>query len=226
MIVVIPKVLSESEAILCRQRLEKADWRDGRQTAGPLAAMVKKNRQLADDDPLATEIGALLLSRLASTNLFVSAALPQKVVPPRFNLYVDQAYYGDHIDSAVFAVPGSSDRIRADLSATLFLSNPDEYDGGELTVAGEFALNRIKLPAGHMVLYSSGAVHRVEPVTRGARFAAFFWIQSLVREKERRSVLFELDDTIQSLTAETPGNPAIGRLTSIYHNLLRDWAIA
>lgn len=146
-------------------------------------------------------------------------------MPPRFNLYAGDASYGDHIDSAVFGVPDTPIRIRADMSATLFLSDPDEYDGGELTVMGEFAPHQVKLPAGHMVLYSSGAVHHVEPVTRGARFAAFFWIQSHVRENDRRSMLLELDDTIQALAAETPDNPAVARLTGLYHNLLRDWAV-
>ncbi|QGM97549.1 Fe2+-dependent dioxygenase [Methylocystis parvus] len=225
MIVVIPDVLSVAEARRCVEKLEKADWREGRYTAGPLAARVKDNLQLADDDPLATEIGVLLLERLAVMSRFVAAALPLKVVPPRFNLYASDASYGDHIDSAVFGVPDTSIRIRADMSATLFLSDPDEYDGGELTVMGEFAPHQVKLPAGHMVLYSSGAVHHVEPVTRGARFAAFFWIQSLVRENDRRSMLLELDDTIQALAADTPDNPAVARLTGLYHNLLRDWAV-
>ncbi len=146
-------------------------------------------------------------------------------MPPRFNRYAGGGQYGGHIDSAVFGAPDTPIRIRADMSATLFLSDPAEYDGGELTVMGEFAPHQIKLPAGHLALYSSGAVHHVEPVTRGARLAAFFWIQSLVRENSRRGMLLELDDTIQSLAAETPNSPAVARLTGLYHNLLRDWAV-
>lgn len=224
MIVVIPEVLSFKEAQHCRQKLEEARWHEGRYTAGPLAARVKNNQQLADDDPLGAEIGALLLDRLAATNRFVAAALPLRVVPPRFNRYAGGGLYGDHIDSAIFGIPDSPTRIRADLSATLFLSNPDDYDGGELTVQGEFAPHQVKLPAGHMVLYSSGAVHHVAPVTRGARFAAFFWIQSLVREDKRRSILLELDETIQELTAEQPDSLFVSRLAGLYHNLLREWA--
>lgn len=225
MIVVIPEVLSVKEAQRCRQKLEEAEWREGRYTAGPLAARVKNNQQLADDDPLGAEIGAQLLDRLAMTSRFVAAALPLRVVPPRFNRYSGGGLYGDHIDSAIFGIPNSPMRIRADLSATLFLSNCDEYEGGELTVQGEFAPHQVKLPAGHMVLYSSGAVHHVEPVTRGARFAAFFWIQSLVREDKRRSMLLELDDTIQELTVEQPDSPVVPRLAGLYHNLLREWAV-
>ncbi|MCX7899543.1 MAG: Fe2+-dependent dioxygenase [Methylocystis sp.] len=225
MIVVVPDALSAAEARQCVERLEGANWREGYLTAGPLAAPVKRNRQLADNDPLGAELGAKILERLGATSRFVAAALPLRIVPPRFNLYAEDAYYGDHIDSAVFRVPDTPLQVRADLSATLFLSDPDDYDGGELCVMGEFAWHRVKLPAGHLALYASGAVHHVKPVTRGVRISSFFWVQSLVREDARRSILLELDDTIQTLVSETPDNPAIARLTGLYHNLLREWAV-
>jgi PKHD-type hydroxylase len=224
MMVAIPDVLTATEARRCRRMLEKANWGEGRRTAGALAARVKQNEQLADGDPLVAELGSFLLERLAVAGRFVAAALPAKVVPPRFNRYADDGFYGDHVDGAVFVVPDTSVRIRGDLSATLFLSDPGDYDGGELTVQGEFAPHRVKLPAGHMILYSSGAVHHVAPVTRGARYAAFFWMQSLVREDHRRRMLLELDDTIQALAAQEPEASAVTRLTALYHNLLRDWA--
>jgi PKHD-type hydroxylase len=224
MMIEIPGVLTADEARRCREMLEQATWHDGRDTAGHLASRVKRNDQLADDDPSAVKLGGELLARLGATPRFVSAALPLKVLPPRFNRYVGSGTYGDHIDNAIFSVPGSGQRIRGDLSATLFFSEPDEYDGGELVIQGDFSSHEVKLPAGHMVLYPASTVHRVLPVTRGARLAAFFWIQSLVREGHRRAMLFEFDNTIQALAAETPDNPAVVRLTGLYHNLLRDWA--
>jgi PKHD-type hydroxylase len=226
MMVEIPEVLTPAEARRCREMLEKADWRDGRLTAGSVAARVKHNEQLADSDPLAVQIGSSILERLGAVGRFVAAALPLKVLPPRFNRYMgSSSSYGDHIDNAVFSVPGTPHRIRGDLSATLFLSEPDSYDGGELTIQGEFARHQVKLPAGHMILYPASTFHQVTPVSRGARFGAFFWIQSLVREDNRRAMLLELDDTIQALATESPESPAVARLTGLYHNLLRDWAV-
>jgi PKHD-type hydroxylase len=225
MMLEIPDVLTPEEARHGRELLEKANWRDGRDTAGHLAARVKANQQLADDDPLAVQLSSFLLERLGAVDRFVAAALPLKVLPPRFNRYVGSGSYGDHVDNAIFGVPGTPHRIRGDMSATLFFSDADQYDGGELVIQGEFDRHRVKLPAGHMILYPAGTLHQVTPVTRGARLAAFFWIQSLVREDNRRGMLLELDDTIQTLALETPDSPAVVRLTALYHNLLRDWAV-
>lgn len=224
MILAIPAVLSPQEVCVFRQDLEGASWRDGRATAGSVAERVKANQQLADDDPVAARLGGLILERLAHNERFIAGALPLKVLPPRFNRYADGGTYGGHVDAAVFSVPGSPHRLRSDLSATLFLSEPDDYDGGELMIEGEFGASAIKLPAGHLALYSARTLHRVTPVTRGARLAAFFWIESLVREGERREMLLELDDAIRALRIDTPDHPSVVRLTGLYHNLLRAWA--
>lgn len=220
----IADVLSPEQVRQCRSALDQASWQDGRQTAGHQAVQVKTNQQLAQDDPLCQQLGDFVLAQLAQHPRFMAAALPLKVVPPRFNRYADTGHYGDHIDNAVFSVPGTAHRIRADLSATLFFSEPDEYEGGELVVQDHFGSHRAKLPAGHLLLYPSGSLHRVEPVTGGARLAAFFWIQSLVREDTQRSVLLELDDSIQALRREVPDSPELVRLTGIYHNLVRQWS--
>jgi len=225
MMVEIPGVLTPDEVKQFRTRLEAADWRDGRHTAGHVAARVKANEQLAQDDPLAVQLGSFILERLGLVSRFVAAALPLKVLPPRFNRYTGAGSYGDHIDNAIFSVPGTPVRIRGDLSATLFISDVDEYDGGELIIQGEFARHSVKLRAGHMILYPASTLHQVTPVTRGARLGAFFWIQSLVREDNRRAMLLELDDTIQGIAAQTPDSPAVVRLTGLYHNLLRDWTV-
>lgn len=220
MMLEIPDLLTPAQLQQCRSALQQAQWQDGRHTAGHLAVSAKANQQLAQDDPLAQQLGEFILAQLGRHPRLMAAALPLKVLPPRFNRYSDGGTYGDHIDSAVFSVPGTPHRIRADLSATLFFSDPDEYDGGELVVQDK----RIKLPAGHLVLYSSGSLHRVEPVTRGARLASFFWIQSLVRQDDQRSVLLELDDSIQALRQQVPDSPELVRLTGVYHNLLRQWS--
>lgn len=224
MMLTIPAILSPDEARDFRKELEAADWRDGRQTAGRLAERVKTNEQLADDDPLAARLSGLILNRLGASERFMAAALPLKVLPPRFNRYTGGGAYGGHVDGAVFSVPGTPLRVRSDLSATLFLSEPSDYDGGELAIEGEFGEVRVKAPAGHMVLYSARTVHRVTPVTRGTRIAAFFWVESMVREAERRAMLLELDDAARALGAEDPDHPVLVRLTGLYHNLLREWA--
>ena len=223
MMLSIPGVLNAEQLRQCRAALEGGNWQDGRLTAGHQAVSVKANQQLAQDDPLTRQLGDFILACLAQHPRFMAAALPLKVVPPRFNRYAEGGTYGDHIDNAVFSVPGTPHRIRADLSATLFFSEPDEYDGGELVVHDHFGSHRAKLPAGHLLLYPSGSLHRVEPVTRGARLAAFFWVQSLVREEHQRSVLLELDDSIQALREQVPDSPELVRLTGIYHNLVRQW---
>ncbi|TDR85136.1 Fe2+-dependent dioxygenase [Enterovirga rhinocerotis] len=224
MLVEIPNVLTPDEARQCREMLEKASWQDGRDTAGHIAARVKDNQQLPPDDPVGQQIGSFLLERLAGVSRFVAAALPMRVMPPRFNRHADKGTYGDHIDNAIFGVPGTSVRIRGDLSATLFLTDPADYEGGELEIQGEFARHQFKLPAGHMVLYSARTLHQVKPVTRGARIGSFFWIQSLVREDSRRAILLELDDTIQSLAGVPDNHATVSKLTGIYHNLLREWS--
>lgn len=224
MFIEIPAVFTPEETAGLRARLEQAQWHDGAGTAGHVAARAKANLQLADSDPLGREIGAAIVERLSTTPRFIAAALPHRILPPRFNRYQGGGTYGRHIDSAVFSAPGTPDRVRSDLSATLFLSDPDEYDGGELIA--EFGLLRpsVKLPAGHLLLYPANSLHQVTPVTRGTRLAAFFWIQSLVREPSRRAILLELDDSIQSLAARDAQAPEIVRLTGLYHNLLREWA--
>lgn len=224
MFIEIPAVLTSEEVAGVRSQLEKADWIDGGSTAGHIASRSKSNRQLADDDQLGTELGTGIVKRLSSMPRFIAAALPLKVLPPRFNLYADGGGYGRHIDSAVLVAPDSRERVRGDLSATLFLSEPDDYEGGELIAEFGLLQERVKLPAGHMLLYPANSLHQVTPVTRGARYAAFFWIQSLVREQDRRSMLLELDDSIQALAARDPEDPEIVRLTGLYHNLLRQWS--
>lgn len=221
---IIPDVLTPAEVSRCRELLDRAAWQDGRQTAGHIAARVKHNQQLAQDDPLAAELSAFVLEKLSANSRFMAAALPLKVLPPRFNRYSDSGTYGDHIDNAIFAVPGTGVRVRGDLSATLFLSDVDEYDGGDLLIRGELATHQVKLPAGHMILYPANTFHQVTPVTRGIRLASFFWIQSLVREGSRRAMLLDLDDTIQDIAEELPDSDALDRLTGLYHNLLREWS--
>lgn len=224
MLIEIPAVFTPVEAAGIRARLEQATWPDGRRTAGHVAARAKANRQLADDDPLGAELGAAIAERLGATARFIAAALPLRILPPRFNLYEGQGAYGRHVDAAVFSAPGSRERVRSDLSATLFLSEPDNYEGGELVAEFGSVRQPVKLPAGHLLLYPANSLHQVTPVTRGARYAAFFWVQSLVREPSRRAILLELDESIQALAARDAEDPEVVRLTGLYHNLLREWA--
>jgi PKHD-type hydroxylase len=226
MLISIENVLSQEEAQQWRGLLDVAEWMDGTRTAGTLARSAKHNLQLDDASDLAVSLGNQILRKLAVHPLFVSAALPSKIYPPKFNRYVDGGTYGVHVDSAVMHVPGSSIKVRSDLSATLFLSDPDDYDGGELEIEGAFGVQAVKLAAGDMVLYPSSSLHQVTPVTRGARVASFFWIESLVADEGRRSLLFDLDQAIQALTPGTsPGDQRLLKLTGVYHNLLRQWAI-
>jgi len=224
MLHIIPSLLSAAQIQQCRRALEQAQWSDGRATAGHIAQQTKNNLQLSADDPTASQIGNLILEALPKSPLFMTTALPFKVFPPRFNRYQDGGHYGNHVDGAVFSVPGTSHRIRSDLSATVFFSEPEDYDGGELIIEDTSSTRNVKLRAGDMVLYPSTSLHRVTAVTRGARLASFFWIQSLVRSDSQRSVLFELDLSIQQLSEEIPDSPALPRLTAVYHNLLRQWA--
>ena len=221
MLIAIPEVLSQEQVASFRTALDAGTWIDGRVTAGHQSALAKHNAQLAQDDPLSGRLGNVVLDALDGNALFVSAALPRKVFPPLFNRYAVGQSFGVHVDNAIRVVKGAGARVRTDLSATLFLSEPDEYDGGELSVEGGFGLQQVKLPAGHMVLYPASSLHRVEPVRRGARVASFFWIESMVRNEADRAVLFDLDQSIQRLA---PDHPSAIPLTGIYHNLLRRWA--
>ena len=225
MLIQIPKVLSPEQAGELNRTLEKADWSDGRETAGYLSSRVKGNEQLSERHPLALKFGDMILDRLGRNSQFMSAALPLKIVPPLFNRYRGGQAYGNHVDGGVRPVAGSSQRVRTDLSATLFLSDPADYDGGELVVEDKFGSRSIKLAAGDMVLYPGTSVHQVTPVTRGSRIAAFFWIQSMVRGNEQRALLYELDGVVQRLGG---GGAALHdealRLAGVYHNLLRFWS--
>ncbi len=220
MLLAIPDVLTAEEVLRARQVLEQADWVDGRVTAGHQSALAKDNMQLPEGSAAARELGAMVLSALEKNALFISAALPARVFPPLFNRYQGGQSFGTHVDNAIRQVTGTPHRIRTDLSATLFLANPDEYDGGELAVEDTYGTHSVKLPAGHLILYPSTSLHHVRPVTRGARLASFFWIQSMVRDDGERTLLFDLDMGIQRLNGE---GPAV-QLTGVYHNLLRRWA--
>lgn len=223
MLIQIPKVLSADELEHFRQQLKLANWDDGRHSAGYLSRRVKDNTQLPDRDPIAESLGEIILASLDRNALFTSAALPLKIVPPLFNCYEVTQTYGPHIDGAIRPVTGTPYRVRTDLSATLFLSDPAEYDGGELMIQDTYGERSIKLSAGDMVLYPGTSVHRVSPVTRGIRLASFFWIQSMVRDLAHRTTLFQLDNAIQSIARDVPGHTGLVELAGIYHNLLRDW---
>lgn len=207
-----------------RSRLEQAGWVDGRVTAGHRSALVKHNRQLPEDHPLALELGAQIIERLSANNIFMSAALPEKIFPPLFNCYEGGESFGYHIDNAIRPIKGAPGRVRTDLSMTLFLSEPGDYEGGELVVLDTYGTREIKLPAGSAVLYPGTSLHKVNPVTRGARISSFFWIQSLLREDSERALLLQLDVAIQRLMRDAPEHESLEELTGIYHNLLRKWA--
>ena len=225
MLVRIPDILSKTEVARCRAVVDQAEWIDGNATSGHQSALAKNNRQLPEGSPAARQVGDAVLDALGRSPVFISAALPLKVFPPLFNRYAGGQAFGNHVDNAIRQLGGSDFRIRSDLSATLFLSEPEEYEGGELSVEDTYGTHRVKLPAGHLVLYPASSLHHVTPVTRGARVASFFWIQSMVRDDTNRSLLFEMDATIQQLAVERGhGDDAVIRLTGIYHNLLRRWA--
>lgn len=225
MLLAIPEVLTAAEVASARAALDAADWIDGRVTAGEQSAAVKQNAQLAEGSPVAQAVGEMILGGLARSPLFISAALPQRIFPPLFNRYGAGAAFGVHVDNAIRAIPGTPIRLRTDLSCTLFLSEPEDYDGGELIIEDVYGPQRVKLPAGHLILYPSTSLHRVTPITRGARVASFFWLQSMIRADDQRTLLFDLDQTVQRLALEKDVNdPSVVSLSGIYHNLLRQWA--
>jgi PKHD-type hydroxylase len=226
MLTPIPDVLTAEQVAQARQLLDQTNWVDGRATAGHQSGRVKDNMQLPEDSPAAQHLGDMILTALGRNPLFVTVALPLRVFPPLFNRYQGGQSFGTHVDNAIRQVTGTANRIRTDLSATLFFSHPQEYDGGELIVEDTYGTHSVKLPAGHMILYPSTSLHHVRPVTRGARIASFFWIQSMVRDDGERSLLFDLDLAIQRINRDTPANPAAVQLTGVYHNLLRRWADA
>lgn len=225
MLLEIPGVLTPQQVARFRARLDAAAWIDGNVTSGHQSAQAKYNEQIPEESPEARELGEEILHALAHNPLFMSAALPKQVFPPLFNRYRPGMTFGNHIDSAIRAHGPTGVRIRTDISATLFLAAPEEYDGGELLVEDTYGVQRVKLVAGSMVLYPATSLHRVEPITRGARVASFFWIQSLVREDAQRALLFDLDMAIIRLTREHPGDPALVALTGVYNNLMRMWTL-
>ncbi|HYP79081.1 MAG TPA: Fe2+-dependent dioxygenase [Steroidobacteraceae bacterium] len=226
MIISIPDVLTPEQVREARAILDAAEWVDGKITAGHQSARAKDNQQIREDSPVAQQLGGMVVAALERSPRFVSAALPLKVFPPLFNRYSGGQSFGLHVDNAVRMIRGTSHRVRTDLSATLFLTDPSEYDGGELVVEDTYGAHAVKLPAGHMVLYPASSLHKVNAVTRGTRTASFFWIQSMVREDAQRALLFDMDCAIQRLAHEAPDHPSALQLTGVYHNLLRMWAEA
>lgn len=224
MIVQIPGVLTPDQVRYMREQLAASPWVDGLATAGYQGARVKDNRQIDEAAPLARELGDIVLGALERNPLFISAALPNRVYPPLFNRYEGGMHFGNHVDNAVRLLPGNGAKIRTDISATLFLSSTEEYDGGELLVEDTYGAHAIKLPAGDMVMYPATSLHRVTPVARGARLASFLWIESMVRDDAQRTLLFDLDNAIQRLNASGADATACAHLTACYHNLLRMWA--
>lgn len=224
MLIHIPEVLSKAEVTACRTRLAEAEWVDGRATVGAQGAQVKRNRQLPVESPIGRELGELILQRLYSSPLFMSAALPLRSVPPLFNVYSGGEHYGFHVDGAVRQLPFNNLSLRTDLSTTVFLTEPDDYEGGELVVQDTYGTHEVKLPAGDVILYPSSSLHKVEPVIQGERLCSFFWTQSMVRDDWRRNMLHELDCNIQSLRQQLGDSAEVLGLTGHYHNLLRQWA--
>ncbi len=224
MMVHVPGVLDAAQIARCREVFEAAAWEDGRVTAGHQSAQVKKNLQIPENSPQSRELGQLVLAALERNPLFISAVLPQRVFPPLFNRYDTAMNFGSHVDNAIRPITGTPLRIRTDVSATLFLSDPDSYDGGDLVVEDTYGNHSVKLAAGEMITYPATSLHHVTPVTRGVRLASFFWVQSMIREISQRSLLFDLDMAIMEINKKMPDNPAMVMLTGVYHNLLRQWA--
>ena len=221
MIVTVPSVLSPEQVAHCREVMSRAVWVDGRATSGYQSSIVKKNRQITDTSAEARELGDTIVAALERNPLFITAALPLRVFPPLFNRYEGGETFGIHLDNSIMQIPGTPYRIRTDISATLFLSKPDEYDGGELVIDDVYGSHSVKLPAGDMVVYPGSSLHHVTPVTRGVRLAAFFWVQSMVRDDGQRTLLFDLDMAINKVNQALPNHAAVVELTNCYHNLLR-----
>ena len=224
MLIEIADVFTPQEVAGMRRLLLEQSWVDGKQTAGQRSAREKCNRQLSEDSEVALQLGQRILARLSDNALFMSGALPKRIYPPLFNRYSGGEAFGFHIDNAIRGIKGVRERVRTDLSATLFLAEPDRYDGGELVIRDTFGERSVKLPAGHLLLYPGTSVHKVNPVTRGERVAAFFWIESLVREDSQRSLLLDMDVAIQRLTAQQADDESLLQLSGVYHNLLRRWS--
>jgi PKHD-type hydroxylase len=224
MMVHVPNVLTAEQVARCREVMQKASWVDGRVTAGHQSERVKNNLQLPETSPEARELGGMVMNALGRSALFFSAVLPKEVFPPLFNRYDTGMTFGSHVDNAIRGYLDTPLRIRTDVSATLFISAPEDYDGGELVVQDTYGTHAVKLPAGDMVVYPGTSLHHVTPITRGARVASFFWIQSMIRDVTKRSLLFDLDMAIIKLNRDHPSHPSIVELTSIYHNLLRQWS--
>ncbi len=224
MLLAIPDVLTAEQVAQAREILSAAEWVDGRVTAGHQSSRAKDNLQISENHPAARQLGEVILTALGHNALFISSALPSRVFPPLFNRYSGGQSFGTHVDNAIRQVTGTGNRIRTDLSATLFFAHPDEYDGGELVVEDTYGTHSVKLPAGHMVIYPSTSLHHVRPVTRGVRVSSFFWIQSMIREDSQRTLLFDLDMAIQRLNRDMADHPSAVQFTGIYHNLLRQWA--
>ena len=220
----IPNVLTPEQVARCREVMVKADWVDGNVTAGHQSRQVKYNLQLPEDSQTAGELGDMVTKAIYRSPLFMSSVLPQQVFPPLFNRYDAGMVFGSHVDNAIRSHPTMPVRIRTDVSATLFISAPEDYDGGELTVEDTYGAHSVKLPAGDMIIYPGTSLHNVTPITRGSRIASFFWIQSLIRDVSHRAMLFDLDMAIIRLTQDHPGHPSLVNLTALYHNLLRQWS--
>lgn len=225
MLVTIPDVLTPAELAYVRQVLESSEWQDGRTTAGDQAALVKKNLQVPPDSQAARELGQIVIRALSRNPTFSSAALPLHILPPMFNRYDEGMTFGAHVDGSIRVIPGTSQRIRTDVSSTLFLTPPEDYDGGELVVHDTYGTRGVKLPAGHMVVYPATSLHSVTPVTRGSRWASFFWTQSMIKDDWQRHMLYDLDMSIMQIRSTMPDDhPAVVGITGHYHNLIRHWS--
>jgi len=221
----IPNVLSKEQVQYFRDEMEKIEWVNGKVTAGTLSATVKRNQQLPEDHPLTHHLSNIILEALGTHPLFLSAAIPLDIIPPLFNRYENQESFGFHVDNSIRRIRGTNDRLRTDLSCTLFLSEPEEYEGGDLVVEDTYGYHEVKLPAGDMILYPSTSLHEVTAITAGCRIASFFWVQSMVRDDAERHMLFNLDQTVQNLRVQLGDNHSeVIKLTNIYHNLMRKWA--
>ncbi|TCT00561.1 Fe2+-dependent dioxygenase [Aquabacter spiritensis] len=224
MMIHIPNVLTRDQVLRCRQMFERVAWVDGRVTAGPQTSAVKRNLQIPEDDPEGLECGQMIVAALYRTPLFMSAVLPHRILPPMFNRYDEGMTFGSHVDNAIRRIRATGESLRTDVSTTLFLSDPEDYDGGELVAEDTYGEHAVKLPAGDAIIYPATSLHHVTPVTRGARISSFFWTQSLIRDPLRRGLLFDMDMAIMRLNHDHPGHASAVQLTGVYHNLLRQWS--